>query len=96
MDELEKEKRRGEHAGRLLQDELLNEILDDIEKQIIAKWEATPARDKDAREELWLFYVVTKKFRNTLRSCLDTGEMAKLQIEQSMKEKVVNFFKGQE
>jgi len=94
LTDLEKEKRKGEHAGRLLQDELLKEILDDLEKQIIDKWEQTPARDKEAREELWLFYVAAKKLRNTLQSCFETGEMAKLQLEQSMKEKVVNFFKG--
>jgi hypothetical protein len=94
MTDLEKEKRKGEHAGRLLQDELLNEILDDLEKQIITKWEATPARDKEAREELWLFFVAAKRLRNTLRSCFETGEMAKVQIERSIGEKVVNFFRG--
>jgi hypothetical protein len=94
MTDLEKEKRKGEHAGRLLQDELLNEILDDLEKQIITKWEATPPRDKKAREQLWLFYVAAKRLRNALKSCFETGEMAKVQIERSIGEKVVNFFKG--
>lgn len=77
---LDEEKRRGEHAQRLLKDELLNEVLDTMERNTIQMWEATPARDTEGREHLHRFYLACRKFRNELQSMLDTGKMASQQM----------------
>ena len=87
MPNLEEEKRRGDHAARLLADELLNETLDEIEKETITLWESTPARDSEGREHLHRFYLACRKFRNTLKSHLETGKMANIQLERSIAEK---------
>lgn len=91
---LDKEKRRGEEAQRLLNNDLLKETLDAMESEAITLWEQTPARDVEGREHLHRFYIAVRKFRNTLLNFVSTGDMASLQIERSAKEKIVNFFRG--
>lgn len=86
--DLDQEKRRGDHADRLLKDELLNEVLDSLEKETLLLWEDTPARDIEGREHLHRFYLICRKFRNTLTSMIKTGEMADIQIKQSLAQKV--------
>jgi hypothetical protein len=93
MTKLEEEKRRGDHAARLLADELLNETLDALEQETIALWESTPARDSEGREHLHRFYLACRKFRNTLKSHLETGKMASIQLERSLPQKVAQMFK---
>jgi hypothetical protein len=88
LEKLEQEKRRGDHAARLLNDELLNETLDAIEADTITLWENTPARDSEGREHLHRFYLACRKFRNTLKSHLETGKMASIQLERSTTEKL--------
>jgi hypothetical protein len=85
---LEEEQRRGVHAAQLLNDELLNKTLDEIEADTLNLWENTPARDTEGREHLHRFYLACRKFRNTLKSHLETGKMANIQIERSLTEKV--------
>jgi hypothetical protein len=85
---LEEEQRRGVHASQLLNDELLNKTLDEIEADTLNLWENTPARDVEGREHLHRFYLACRKFRNTLKSHLETGKMANTQIERSLTEKV--------
>ena len=88
--ELEQERIRGERARQILEDPMVRDALDAIEAETIAKWEMTPARDTEAREKLWMFYVVSKKFRNTLKETMDTGKMAAIQLseKQSLATKV--------
>jgi hypothetical protein len=90
---LDEEKRRGDHAARLLEDVLLNQTLDEIEKHTLMLWEETPARDVEGREHLHRFYLACRKLRNTLKSHLETGRMANIQLEQSFKQKVANFIR---
>jgi hypothetical protein len=90
---LEEEKNRGDHAQRLLADPLLNEILDSMEKETVELWEVTPARDTEGREHLHRFYLVCRKFRNTLKTMADTGKMANIQLERSLPEKVAQMFR---
>ena len=82
---LDEEKRRGDHAKRLLDDELLNETLDRIEKDTLTMWEESPARDTEGRERLHLFYLACKKFRNELKNVMYTGKMATQQLSASEK-----------
>lgn len=93
--ELEQERIRGERARQLIEDPMIVEALDMIERETIAKWEQTPARDTEGRERLWMFYVVAKKFRNTLQETMDTGKMAAIQLgeKQGLAAKVANMWR---
>ena len=82
-------KLRGEQAKRLVEDKLLIEALDSIEKEIIEKWEACPARDKEGREELWVYYKTSKKFRSILQGTIESGKVAQFQ-EKSLKDQALS------
>ena len=72
---------RAERAKALLNDRLLKESLDSIEAEIIERWEACPARDKDGREELWVYYKTAKKFRGILAQVIEQGKVAEFELE---------------
>ena len=85
---------RGENAARLLQDKLLNDSLDTIEREIMEQWEACPARDVEGREELWKYYKVAKKFRGILQGMVESGKVAAFhqQQEKTFMQKTVERF----
>jgi len=61
-----------------LQDKLLIESLDTIEREAIAEWESCPARDTEGRELIWQFYKAAKKFRGVLQGMAQDGKMVQL------------------
>ena len=69
---------RGENAARLLQDKLLIESLDTIEREAIQEWENCPVRDTEGRELIWQFYKAAKKFRGVLQGMAQSGQMVQL------------------
>lgn len=68
-------KARAANAAQLLDNRLLKESLDGIEAEILATWEACPARDTDGREELWKTYKIAKKFRAILQGMVESGKV---------------------
>lgn len=54
MDRTEREIQRGERAAQLLQDELIVEALETIEKEYTERWKNSPVRDAEGREKLYL------------------------------------------
>jgi hypothetical protein len=87
---------RAEHAKRLLEDELLNEALDIIEKEVIAQWEAVPVRDMEGREELWKLYKTAKKFRGILHGVVNSGTLSvhALREKQTMPQRIANLVRS--
>jgi hypothetical protein len=85
--------RRGDHAKRLIEDELLNEAINTIEKEILDQWEACPVRDVDGRELLWKYFKTARKFRGILEGVLQNGKVASFREKQSIADKAVNIFK---
>lgn len=81
----EQERIRGEKARQILNDELVVEAFSLIEKQIIEQWEQAPARDKEGKEHLWIYYKVLKKFKAHLEDVLNTGKMAAIQLQEKKK-----------
>lgn len=81
-DKTEHEIVRGEHAARLLSDELLNEALQTIESEYIEQWKNSPTRDEEGREKLWLMVKTAQRFRLELESVLNTGKLAKATLAQ--------------
>jgi len=76
----EQEIQRAEEARFLLEQPLLKQALDEIEAATIQRWEM--AESKDQREDYWRLFKITKLFRQALQSYIETGKLAKLQIEQ--------------
>ena len=72
----ENEHQRGQMAESLLNNAVLQEALAAIECEVIAQWEACPARDQDGREQLWMLYKISKKFRGLLDGYVQTGKLA--------------------
>lgn len=83
MDEskLRLEETRGVQAAALLDNDLLREAFATLEREYMAAWQATGARDTDARERLWQAVQIVGKVQAHLRSVADTGKMARKQLD---------------
>lgn len=71
---------RAQRAKLILEDPLVVAALGDIKTQLREAWEASPARDKEGREELYRFMRVASKFEMALRAHIETGEIATHQL----------------
>jgi len=67
---------RGFHAKRLLEDELLVECFDRIEKDIFDEWRTTGVNDYDERTDLFLTLKCLERLKARLRAILDDGNIA--------------------
>lgn len=82
--DLQRDIDRAEHAGRLLNDELLNEALRAIRNEIISGWIATEHRQEKDREGLWMFAKTVDNFELLLKGYIQTGKIAaeRLRVEE--------------
>ena len=64
---------RGQRAAMLLDDPILMEALDAIEREVVDQWADCPARDKEGKEALWQLLKTSKKFRGLLLGYVETG-----------------------
>jgi len=78
---LEDEATRGDQAAIILDNPAVKEALQAIKEEIISQWSETPARDTEGREWIWRHYKVFEKFEGILKGYIDTGKMAKIEIE---------------
>lgn len=67
---------RGNHAKRLLEDELLIECFDRIEKDIFDEWKDTSVHNYDERTDLFLTLKCLERLKARLRAILDDGTIA--------------------
>ena len=77
---LNKANERGARAQRLLEDDLLNEAFDTLDRDYTRAWRATAARDTDARERLWQAVQVVAKVRDHLVHVLNGGKLAQREM----------------
>lgn len=75
-DQLENDMARGKRAELLLNDPLLVEILEKIEKTWTLKWRGSKVEDTAVREQAFLMLANLEEFKRELRSVLDSGKMA--------------------
>lgn len=68
--------RHGEHAARLLQDELLLWSLGEMRQRVRDDWEKSPIEDKDAQQVLRLKIELMKEFVAQLQSLIVGGQIA--------------------
>lgn len=91
MDRTEREIQRGERAAQLLQDDLIVEALDKVEREYTEQWKNSPVRDAEGREKLFLMVKTAQKFRMELESVMETGQLAKLSLAQRLGQKLNPF-----
>lgn len=83
MDEgkLRLEEQRGAQAQALLDNELLREAFAGLRQDYMRAWEATGARETDARERLWQAVQIVGKVESHLRAVADTGKLSRRQLD---------------
>jgi hypothetical protein len=72
---------RGARAQELLRSELLQEVFAQIERDYIAGWRNTSARDTDARERLWLAVQVLGLVKDHLVIVANDGKLAQAELD---------------
>jgi hypothetical protein len=88
MADLEEQKRyqelqRADQAKAILENPLLASAFADVEREILAMKENT--HDKEAVQKLHFMFVCNRKVQNILRSYIETGKMAAIQLEEKRK-----------
>jgi hypothetical protein len=78
---LEQRLYNGDRAREILENEVFTQVFDDIETEILTQWKSSPARDLEGREKLWQLLSLLGKLKSTLQTTLDTGKLAKLELE---------------
>ncbi len=73
---------RGELARQLLGNPLLAEAFQTIEDEVTEAWRASPARDVEGREKLWLQLKLLHKLRGQLELVVETGRAAEASLVQ--------------
>lgn len=77
---LERATARAVRAEALLDDELLSEAFDALEKSYIAAWRATTVDDAAGREKLFLAINIVGKVRAHLASVVANGKLARAEL----------------
>ena len=78
---IELEAKRGHEAAQLLENPLLREAFDTQRERIQREWEDSPARDTEGRERLWLMLKLLGAVEGHLKTVMETGKLATLEIE---------------
>jgi hypothetical protein len=67
---------RGNHAKRLLEDEVLLHAFSTVEEDIFSEWRSTEVNDYDTRTDLFLTLKCLERLKARLRAILDDGTIA--------------------
>ena len=82
MDRTEADILRGERARQLLEEPLIVEAFDLIEREYTQAWQDSPARDAEARELLYLSLKNIRKVKAHLTHVMEAGTLAKATLAQ--------------
>jgi len=77
---LNKAAERGARAQRLLDDDLLKEAFETLDRDYAKAWRETAARDTDARERLWQAVQIVGKVRDHLVTVVNGGKLAQREL----------------
>jgi hypothetical protein len=83
---------RGSRAKEVLDNEEFQAAFEQLEKEIYTQWTESPARDVEGREKLFLMLGLSKKLKQIIQTTLETGKLAELNLQRSLKDKVLNYF----
>lgn len=79
---LERAAARAARAEALLDDELLSESFDALEKSYVAAWRATTIDDAAGREKLFLAINIVGKVRDHLAGVVANGKLARAELKE--------------
>lgn len=71
----------GARAKEVLENEAFTAAMADMKQEITEQWKSSPARDHEGREKLWQLLKLADKLEATLRTSLETGKLAKLDLQ---------------
>lgn len=71
-----------EQARLVLDNPQFVQAINDIEMEIFQAWQNSPIRDEQGRQEIFRLLKASQKIKAMLQSRLQTGTLAKLQMEQ--------------
>ena len=80
---LEQEISDGARADRLMKE--LSPFMGMVKEAIIEKWEASPVADREGQHELRLMLKLLNDLQANIKTTIETGKMAQIQIEQESK-----------
>jgi hypothetical protein len=80
---IEHEATLGVQAERILEE--VSPYFDMVENAILDKWKESPIADKEGQHELRLMYKLLGDLKANIRTAIDTGKMAQIQIERESK-----------
>ena len=83
--DLEERLHKGSRAREILENEVFAEAFTQIEQELVTQWTESPARDADGRERLWTYLQMLRKVKATLVSTMETGKLAKQELEHQRK-----------
>jgi hypothetical protein len=78
---LQQEVSQSNKARQLLDNPLFKEALNELKKLYAESLFNTGAKETETREKLWLAYNVVGKVEQHIKEILDTGKLAKKQLE---------------
>lgn len=79
--EIEQRIYNGNRAKEVLENEAFQWALNEIKQEIKNAWEQSPARDSEGREKLWMMLSLANKLELSIKSMLETGKLAQLDLE---------------
>lgn len=78
---LDKRIYNGDRAREVLENEAFQQVFADYKQEITDQWTKSPARDLEGREKLWLMLSLLNRLETMLQATLDSGKLAKLDLE---------------
>jgi hypothetical protein len=81
-DNLQEALGRAARAQRLVDDELLAEAFDTLDRDYGKAWRESHARDTDARERLWQAVQIVAKVRSHLSAVVNHGKLAQRELDE--------------
>lgn len=91
-DQIDIDRTRGVRARELLDNELVQEALVTLKAEYLKAWEASPARDAEGRERLWVMVKLVEKFRGHLEQVFEAGKLADAQLVEIERRKKFGIF----
>lgn len=72
---------RGTRANEVLENEEFSAAFDAIEQELTQAWKASPQRDVEGRERLFLALSMLGKVKASLTQTMETGKLAMLELQ---------------
>lgn len=70
----------GNRAREVLDNESFQWAINEIKNEVTEQWKNSPARDDAGREKLWMLLQMANKLELVLKSTLETGQLAELEL----------------